>query len=176
MKRIALLTACLAIMPSGTQAGELYRWVDSRGVVHYSDTPPPKSEQADTIKISNAAGSDDALPFETLRAKQNFPVTLYVGSNCGDLCDQARSLLNKRGVPFSETILKTTDDLAAFKKLSGSEGIPALAVGKTYLGGFVAAQWHSELDVAGYPKTAPYRAPGKPSTASAVAPANPPAQ
>ena len=176
MQRIILLLGCLAIMPLGIQAGEMFRWVDSRGIVHYSDTPPPKSEQADTIKISNAAGSDDALPFETLRAKQNFPVTLYVGSRCGDLCDQARSLLNKRGIPFSEKVLNTTDDLAALKKLSGNDSIPTLAVGKTYLGGFVASQWHGELDIAGYPKTAPYRAPGKPAAASAVVPANPPAQ
>ena len=178
MKRIVLLTACLAIMSLDTQAGELYRWVDSKGIVHYSDTPPPKSEQAETIKISNASGSDAGLPFETLRAKQNFPVTLYVGSACADLCDQARSLLSKRGIPYTEKVLKTKEDLEALKKLFGMEGIPALAVGKTYLAGFLANKWHSELDVAGYPKTPPYRAPGQPATnaASSVAPANPATQ
>ena len=181
MQRIILLLAGLAMMPLGAQAGELFRWVDSRGIVHYSDTPPPKSAQGETIKISGATGSDEALPYETLRAKQNFPVTLYVGSACGDLCDQARSLLNKRGIPYAEKILKSTEDIDAFKKLSGTEGIPTLAVGKTYLGGFLAGKWHSELDIAGYPKvapygTAPYRAPGKPATsdaASAVAPDSP---
>ena len=179
MKHITLLTACLVLMSLDAQAGELYRWVDSKGVVHYSDMPPPKSEQAETIRLSNAAGPDEALPYETLRAKQNFPVTLYVGSTCGELCDQGRSLLSKRGIPFTEKVMKTREDVEALKQLSGIEGLPVLAVGKTYRGGFLAEQWHSELDIAGYPKTAPYRAPGKPSTPdakSAVVPANPPAQ
>ena len=33
-----------------------------------------------------------------------------------------------------------------------------LTVGKTLLSGFEAGQWNSELDIAGYPKTAPYGA------------------
>jgi glutaredoxin len=176
MKGLVLLLGYLAIMSLDAQAGELYRWVDSKGVVHYSDVPPSKLEQAETKKFSGDTGSDESLPYETRRAQETFPVTLYVGLGCGDTCDQARSLLSKRGIPFTEKTLKTKEDVEAFKKLSGIEGIPVLAVGKTYLRGFQAEQWHSELDIAGYPKTAPYRAPAKPSTpdaASAVPPANP---
>lgn len=176
MKHITLLAACLVLMPLDAQAGELYRWLDSKGVVHYSDMPPPKSEPAETIRFSEAAGYDAALPYETLRAKQNFPVTLYVRSGCGEPCDQARSLLSKRGIPFTEKTLKTKEDAEALKQLSGIEGFPVLAVGNNYLRGFQAEQWQSELDIAGYPKTAPYRASGKRSTSedsSAVAPANP---
>lgn len=179
MKGIVLLLSCLTIMSLDAQAGELYRWVDSSGIVHYSDMPPPKTEQAETKRFSSAGGSDEGLPYETLRAKQNFPVTLYVGPGCGETCDRARSLLSKRGIPFSEKSLKTKEEIEAFKQLSGSDGIPVLAVGKTYLSGFLADRWQSELDIAGYPKTAPYRAPGKPSSpdaASAVVPANPAAQ
>ncbi|PIV89478.1 MAG: DUF4124 domain-containing protein, partial [Hydrogenophilales bacterium CG17_big_fil_post_rev_8_21_14_2_50_63_12] len=33
---------CFLLFACGTaQAGELYRWVDQRGVVSYSDQPPP---------------------------------------------------------------------------------------------------------------------------------------
>ena len=179
MKRIVLLAACLAIISSAARAGELYRWMDTNGIVHYSDTPPPHTEQAEIIKISNSAGSDEDLSFETRRAKQNFPVTLYVGSTCDELCDHGRSLLSKRGIPFTVKVMKTKEDVEALKQLSGIEGLPMLAVGKTYLGGFLAERWQSELDVTGYPKTAPYRAPGKPSepdAASAVVPANPTSQ
>ena len=52
MKRIILLLVCLANILLTVQAGELYRWVDSKGIVHYSDMPPPKSDQAETKKIS----------------------------------------------------------------------------------------------------------------------------
>ena len=124
------------------------------------------------------------MPYETRRAQQNFPVTLYVGESCGELCDLARSLLNKRGIPFSEKLLKTKTEIDAFQKLSGSVNSPTLLVGKTVLSGFSESIWNSELDVTGYPKTASYRQriapPTPPVTPPAVespgAPAEPVAQ
>jgi len=181
MKRIVLLLSCLAVMPSGAQAGELYRWLDAKGKVHYGDVPPAGATQVTTIKSPAATTPGEDLPYETRRAQQNFPVTLYVADNCAEACNQARELLSKRGIPFSEKSLVTQEDIDAFKALSGSDGVPTLAVGKAFLKGFLAGQWHGELDIAGYPKTAPYRAPGAlpasaPAAASQVAPANPAAQ
>ena len=171
MKRIILLLALASIL-STVQAAELYRWLDSKGVVHYSDMPPPQADQAEIKKFSGAANSEQALPYETRRAQQNFPVTLFVASGCRSPCDQARSLLNKRGIPYTEKVLKTQEELDAFKKLSGMDGIPALSVGKTYLGGFLDEQWNSELDVAGYPKSAPYgSAPSRPPNTTSTPPA-----
>ena len=175
MKRIILLLACLAIMPLGAQAGKLYRWVDAQGKVHYGDMLPIDAAQVEPRKFPAAAVPVEDLPYETRRAQQNFPVTLYVADNCTNPCDQARSLLGKRGIPFSEKKLTTQQDIDAFKALSGSDSTPTLAVGRTFLKGFLAAQWHNELDIAGYPKTAPYRAPRPPApvAASQAAPANP---
>jgi len=181
MKRIVLLLGCLAVMPSGAQAGELYRWVDAKGKVHYGDVPPVGAAQVTPIKSPAAVTPVENLPYETRRAQQNFPVILYVADNCTTPCDQARSLLSKRGIPFSEKKLITQEDIDAFKALSGFDSAPTLAVGRTFLKGFLANQWHGELDIAGYPKAAPYRAPGAlpasaPAAASQVAPANPAAQ
>lgn len=177
MKRIVLLLGCLASLPSGAQAGELYRWVDSSGRVYYGDVPPAEATQVEVRKFPDGIMSSEYLPYETRRAQQNFPVTLYVADNCGETCNQARSLLAKRGIPFSEKLLKTNEEIDAFKQLSGSEIAPTLALGKTFLKGFQAEQWHSELDIAGYPKTAPYRAPNiqpvVPAAANPAAPENP---
>jgi len=166
MKHIVLLLGCLAVMPSGVQAGELYRWLDAKGEVHYGDVPPLDATQIETRKFYDVAVPDENLPYETRRAQQNFPVTLYVADNCTTPCDQARSLLSKRGIPFSEKKLITQEDIDAFKALSGFDSAPTLAVGRNFLKGFLAEQWHGELDIAGYPKTAPYRAPRSPSSAS----------
>ena len=180
MKRIVLLLSCLAVMPLGAQAGELYRWLDAQGKVQYGDVPPVDATQITTIKSPSAAvvpGED--LPYETRRAQQNFPVTLYVADNCVEACNQARELLGKRGIPFSEKLLITREDIDAFKAFSGSDSVPTLAVGKAFLKGFLAGRWHGELDIAGYPKTAPYRAAlpvSAPAAASQVEPANPVAQ
>ncbi|MFZ2525230.1 MAG: glutaredoxin family protein [Candidatus Ferrigenium altingense] len=181
MKRIVLLLSCLAVMPSGMQAGELYRWVDAQGKVHYGDVPPAGAAQVTPIKSPAAAAPVEDLPYETRRAQQNFPVTLYVAENCTEYCDQARELLIKRGIPFSEKLLRTKEEIDAFKALHDFDSVPALSVGKTFLKDFLADQWNNELDIAGYPKTAPYRAPGAlpvsaPAAASQVEPANPAAQ
>lgn len=178
MKRIVLLLCCLALMPLGAHAGKLYRWVDAQGKVHYGDTPPADAAQVEAKKLSGSVAPSEDLSYETRRAQQNFPVTLYVTKACGAPCDQARGLLNKRGVPFSEKSISTQEELDSFKALSGSDSAPTLAVGRTFLKGFLAERWHSELDIAGYSKTAPYRAPrplpaSAPAATSEVAPDNP---
>ncbi|HEU0219221.1 MAG TPA: glutaredoxin family protein [Gallionella sp.] len=181
MKRIVLLLGCLAWISSGVQAGELYRWLDAQGKVHYGDVPAADALEVTPIKPHAAVTPSEDLPYETRRAQHNFPVTLYVADNCAEYCELARSLLNKRGIPYSEKRLVTQEEIDAFKALSGFDGTPALAVGKTILKGFLAEQWHGELDIAGYPKTAPYRPPGAlpasaPAAASQVEPANPAVQ
>jgi glutaredoxin len=171
MKRMVWLLACFAIAPMGTEAGELFRWVDKSGKVHYSDVLPADVTDVERKKFSSASSQGEDLPYETLRAQQNFPVTLYVTSGCGAPCNQARAMLNKRGIPFSEKSLKTQEEIDAFYKTSGSSGAPTLAIGKNYLSGFQEAKWNSELDVAGYPKTASYRQRATAPVPSATPPA-----
>ena len=148
-----LLWAGLLVLACGSVlADEWYRWVDESGKVHYGDSPAPGAAGVEKIKsVSTPADSDAGLPYETRRAKQNFPVTLYVAVNCGDVCQEARDLLHKRGVPFEEKSLKTQEDFDAFKQMSGSDGVPTLIVGKSWLRGFQTRKWSSELDAAGYP-------------------------
>ena len=157
MKYIGLLLAYLLVISLGVQAGELFRWVDKNGKVHYSDTKPVDAVEIERKKLSTTTSQNEDLPYETQRAMQNFPVSLYVTNGCGAPCDQARSMLKKRGIPFSEKLLKTQEEIDTFFKVSGSNGAPTLAIGKAYLSGFLESKWNGELDVAGYPKTASYR-------------------
>ena len=158
MKLLILLLAGLSSISPGLQAAGLYRWMDSSGAVHYSDVPSPEAEKMDARKFSGTVTPSDDLPYETRRAQQNFPVTLYTGEGCGNTCDQARNLLNKRGVPFTEKVLRTPQEIEDFKQLSGINGEgPVLEVGRNFLKGFLDSRWNSELDFAGYPKTASYR-------------------
>jgi len=173
------LVVLLLVYSLNVQAADMYRWVDSRGIVHYSDVPSANAEKVNPGKFSGKPGSGEDLPYAARIAQQNFPVTLYVGYGCGATCDQARSLLNKRGIPYAEKTLRTKEDIDAFKKLTNSEAIPTLAVGKTLLKGLQAEQWNGELDIAGYPKIAPYRAPNTEPAAeqpSEPAPENPDVQ
>lgn len=159
MKNLMVLAGILALMTNVGQAESLFRWVDSEGKVHYGDRPATDAVKIEEKKFTLPVASDeDTLPYETRRAKQNFPVTLYVTEDCGEICVQARAMLNKRGIPYVEKLLASKEDIEAFLKFSGSGEIPTLAVGKIFLKGFEAGQWGSELDIAGYSKTAPYGA------------------
>jgi hypothetical protein len=156
MKRLACLLACLLVMP--VQAGDMFRWMDKAGKMNYGDVPPADARDVERLKLSVNSSQNEDLPYETRRARENFPVTLYVGKDCGEPCAQGNSLLGKRGIPYSEKLLQTREDIAAFKQLSGIDSVvPVLQVGKNFLKGYAESQWNTELDVAGYPKTASYR-------------------
>lgn len=163
MKRMFWLIGLMAAS-SLAQAGELYRWIDEKGKVHYGDERPPVAD-VEEKRFSGPAETDSGLSYEARRAQRNFPVTLYVADNCADVCNQARELLTRRGIPFAEKKLVTQEEIDAFKAASGGDSVPALGVGKGFVSGFNEARWHGELDIAGYPKLAPYRPSSEPSPA-----------
>ncbi len=168
LKRVFLVMSLL--MLTNVQAGELYRSIDKDGKVHYSDTPLEGSEDFERLKLPDKPATDDNLPYETKRAMENFPVTLYSSTDCGSACLKAREMLNKRGIPFAEKSLTTREAIEAFRKDSGDNQVPALTIGRTWLKGFLDEQWNNELDFAGYPKKVISYSP-RPA-ASAVAPAD----
>jgi hypothetical protein len=156
-------------MWANVHAAELYRSIDKDGKVHYSDTPLEGSEDFEKLRLAKDPVLDVPLTYETQRAKQNFPVTLYAFPDCGSACQQARDFLNKRGIPFTEKSLILKEEIDAFRKDSGDSKLPAATVGKAWLRGFQPDQWNSELDIAGYPKRVlNYRPP-----VPAVTPAKP---
>jgi len=154
----------------GSVQADTFRWVNKTGDVHYGDVPTEEAVKIEQKKFGTAPEIENAdLPYEARLAQQNFPVTLYVLSSCGGPCQQARDLLSKRGIPFTEKNLVAQEDVDAFKLKSGGNTVPALSVGKTWLKDFEVGQWNAVLDVAGYPKIAPYR----PQTPPAPAPVKP---
>jgi len=142
----------------GSAQAETFRWLDKSGNVHYGDQPSEEATQVEQKKFSNIKDLEqEDLPYATRMAQKNFPVSFYAFSKCGNPCQQARDFLNKRGIPFADNNLVSKEEMDAFKKKSGTDSVPALSVGKTWLKGFEADAWNSELDAAGYPKFPPYR-------------------
>lgn len=173
--KLLIGTICLVLVAASAQADSILRWKDKEGKVHYGDRPAEDATAVEQRKFGGTpASGDDDLSYGIRKAKQDFPVTLYVAPNCGEYCVQARALLNKRGIPFAEKNLVTKEEIDAFKAKTGGNSIPALTVGKSFLGGFEAGQWNSELDIAGYPKIAQYGArPKQPVAPVPVPPVNP---
>jgi len=174
MKRVTFLV--LFCFACSAQA-QMYRWVDEKGGVHYTDEPPPpNAKKVEEKKFSDNVVQTDKLPYSVQQAVKNFPVTLYTG-DCGETCRVAKDYLVKRGVPFTERLPgKNAADLEQFKKVSKENFIPLLLVGKNVsLKGFNESEWSNALDQAGYPKTNPV-APSqqaKPGEADKTPPAKP---
>lgn len=171
MKKITLGIVMLLISTALT-AAQLYRWVDEQGRVEWRDTPPPSS--AKQIEQRNVRGNtiDTAgLSYEMQRVVRNFPVTLWA-TNCGPACENARSHLARRGIPYTEK--NPQPDLEAYKKLMGGLEIPVLVVGRQRLKGYSETEWDKAFDVAGYPRSAPLGT-AKPAAVPAP-PQSPPAQ
>lgn len=93
----------------------------------------------------------NSLPYATQRAAQQFPVTLYTGKDCGQLCNDCRTYLQKRGIPYTEKIVTTPEMLSELKRVANASSIPVLMVGRSALNGFKENEWKIQLDAAGYP-------------------------
>lgn len=155
MIRPALLTLLLALpLAAAAQDKTTYRWVDERGQVHYSDLPPPSAVRELDEKRFAAPPPDPTLSYTLRKLAADFPVTLYTSGDCGELCTSARTLLQNRGVPFTETVIATDADLVVYRQRFGApETVPTLSVGTVPHKGFEAATWNGLLDQVGYPKT-----------------------
>ena len=151
---VSALTAALLLAAGAAQA-QLYRSVGPDGTVTYSDKPPANAAPARPTRAGGAGdegGGGSALPYDLAQVAGRYPVTLYTTNECAP-CDQGRSVLAGRGIPFTEKTVNTNDDIAALKRLGGDGNLPMLTIGGQRLSGFSNADWNQYLDAAGYPKT-----------------------
>ncbi|MGH8765190.1 MAG: DUF4124 domain-containing protein [Burkholderiales bacterium] len=143
---------------AGLACAQQYRWIDKDGRPQYGDAPPPgakdlRKSAAPAPKPAESAGAAGAVPFEIARLQRDFPVTLYTAPSCKEGCELARAALNKRGVPFKEVQAWDADTTAELKRVTGSDQVPALVVGREMQRGFEQGAFDALLDTAGYPKT-----------------------
>ena len=150
MKTLAWMVA-LMLIASPLWAGNLYKWVDKDGKVHYTDQPPPPdAKTAERKKLGDKPGATQ-LPYALQMAIKNFPVTLY-NADCPVTCPKATALLNKRGVPFTEKSARDAATAEELKALTGGKlVVPVLKVGSQVISGYEEGQWTTVLDAAGYP-------------------------
>lgn len=173
----ALLSAAAALASAPSQAQNLYRSVGPDGRVTYSDRAinPGAKSSAEISSSANAGASSGnlQLPYELRQIANRYPVTIYTGKDCAP-CDEARTHLQNRGIPFSERTIDSNSDVSALRKLSGQDSLPFATIGNQHLKGFGADSWDQYLSAAGYPKQPQlprnYKAPAaKPLTVPAPA-------
>ena len=145
--RLVLLFSFVAVAQA-----QPYRWIDEKGRVQYSDTPPPAGAKGVQKKRlhDNAVGGQGS--FELGKAMRESPVTLYSHPDCKQACQMARDTLNKRGVPFREVVVETQETQDELRRVSGRISVPVLVVGGDVETAISAQAYERALDSAGYPR------------------------
>lgn len=151
----AAVLATLAAAGLGTSgiAQTVYRSVDANGHITFSDLPPSNAKQVTPVGAGRDGASPSAsLPFELRSVVGKYPVTLYTSADCAP-CDEGRTLLRTRGVPFAEKTVSKPEDVESLKRLANTTSLPLLTVGAHQLKGFASSEWAQYLSFAGYPET-----------------------
>jgi glutaredoxin len=144
----------LTLLVSAPLAQAQFKWVDDQGRIGYGDKPPADAHDIEALNgVTKGRRPDplEVLPYELQRTVKEFPVTLYAMTEC-PACDKARSMLKARSIPFAERAIRTSEDVRALKKLTGSDQLPVFQVGARTITGFNSAVWDEMLDLAGYPR------------------------
>jgi glutaredoxin len=153
LARLLFATTLMGLAAAAT-GQQVFRIVGPDGKVTFSDKPPETSAKATAAPAVPLPGGSAgaALPFELRQVASKYPVTLYTGPNCGP-CGSGRALLASRGIPFTEKLVSTNEDIEALQRLSGAASLPFATIGGQQLKGFSEVEWSQFLDAAGYPKT-----------------------
>ncbi len=174
MRRGAYLGLAM-LLCMGSASAQVYKWVDANGKTHFTDKPPPASAKPAQVRAASAASSSAGFPYALATAARNFPVTLYTTASCAG-CDQGRTLLKARGIPFTEKTVSNDADEQKLKEAGGNGGMPFMTVGSAKVNGFQASAWNAMLNVALYPETKMLPASYQYPTAVAAAPTPAPAK
>lgn len=145
------LLLVVQLLAAGSAGAQLYRWTDEKGRLQVTDTPPPASAKNVQKRAASTQSSTQQEPFALQRARKEYPVTFYSTPGC-DMCNDARKLLNARGIPFKEVSVTTNEQIEEFKKTVGGTSVPAIVIGSTVQPGYGEIIYNRLLDAAGYPK------------------------
>ena len=146
--KIKDLTICLLalvlLLPVSSGGGELYKWVDDKGNIHYGDKPPKKAELEKITGVISSFQSVNVEPFKydpslvTIGGEsKSKSVTMYSTSWCG-YCKKAREHFERNSIPYQEHDIEKSKKAARdYKRLNG-RGVPVILIGKRRMNGFSA--------------------------------------
>jgi glutaredoxin len=146
---------CVALCVAQSAQAQLYKYTDKDGRTVYSDVAPPTdAKKVEQKRLNKNVIETSGADYEVQQAVKRQPLTLYTTESCAEPCQKARTYLNARGTPFTETVIKSEEQAKPLKtRLGGSLEVPLLDVGGNDLKrGFEEAAWDSILEAAGYPK------------------------
>jgi glutaredoxin-like YruB-family protein len=169
MKIYQLLAVfCVLILASTTFSVEIYKWVDDKGVVHFSDTPPPNRPEAIEEKEASSSDSnpqDNSPPAiesrnraldpdffdildqspEASEAIKEPTVELYVTSWCV-YCKKAKQFFRSKGIKFTAYDVEKDESAARrMRALTPNRGVPFVVINGHGIQGYSEKAYQTAL-------------------------------
>jgi glutaredoxin len=151
-----LILAALTIYFCATAAAEMYKWIDDKGEMHISDSPPPAAKSPGDIEVYKDSQEDsiDTAPAPVRKKEESRPsferktkadVVIYTTSWC-PYCRKARDYLRSRGIDFIEYDIEKDKEAAIRKKqLDNRGGVPFAIINGRSISGFSASAYERAL-------------------------------
>ena len=136
--RLALM-ACLFSLNNHAVGGDIFKWVDEQGKVHFTDNPPDniKTEEVE-LKINTYTSVDIKPLVERLGKKDK--VVMYSATWCR-MCNKAKRHFRMNNIPYvAYDVEKSRIGKMDFKLLQG-KSVPIIIVGNKRMNGFTAPKF-----------------------------------
>lgn len=152
----SLIVFLTLVIASATE-GQVYKWTDKGGKVHYGDHPPADSK-TEQLKVSVQSFGGPAevdyvsilrRPIKSDARQTRADVIIYSAAWCGP-CKSAKAWMASQNISFTDYDVETSEqgkkDFAAL----GGRGVPMILVGEQRMTGFSAGGLKAMLKKAGY--------------------------
>lgn len=140
IRPLAIAALAIAVLAAGVAHGEVYRWVDEDGTVHYSDEPHEGDDEAEQVDIPevNSAESVDVTTSSSGGASTSATaneVIMYSTTWC-PYCDKARTYFERNNIPFTEYDVEESKKGRRDHARMETDSVPVILVGDKRMIGF----------------------------------------
>jgi glutaredoxin len=126
--------AFLVLLFSFSASAGIYRWVDDKGKMHFSDTPPI-SNNADDVTVTIKTYTTVEVTPLVERLGRDDKVVIYTTHWCY-ICKKAKNYFRDNKIAYVEYDIKKTRTGRKDYKLLQGKGVPIIIVGDKRMNGF----------------------------------------
>lgn len=144
-----IATAFLALLLALPALGQVYKWTDSTGKVHYGDRPPEDAKKQELrIRIPSYDGPVEVRDWGAVLRRKAAPggglasITMYSTDWCGH-CKNARAYFASKGISYRELDVEKSDSARREYEELGGRGVPLIVVGGKVMRGFSAGAFEA---------------------------------
>lgn len=131
MRHLVLIMILLA---QPTLAGEVSKWKDASGHVHFGDRPPA-DVAAEQLMVKPNVYESQAIEPRSVPAPPQQTVIMYSTVRCG-YCRKARAYFKANGIAFTDYDVETSNKGKQDYQRMGARGVPVILVGGKRMNGF----------------------------------------